>query len=51
MSRTAAREFIKSQDAAKQHYMQEYFGREIDDPLLYHMIINTDRISYEKPRG
>lgn len=47
MGRADARKFIKSQDAAKWHYMKEYFGRDIDDPLLYHMIINTDEISYE----
>jgi cytidylate kinase len=47
MDRTAAREFIKSQEAARRHYMKEHFGREIDDPLLYHMIINTDEVSYE----
>jgi cytidylate kinase len=47
MSRTNAREFIKSQDKERQHYVKEYFDREIDDPLLYHIIINTDEISYE----
>jgi len=47
MGRNDALEFIKSQDAAKRHYMKEYFGREIDDPLLYHMVINTDDISHE----
>jgi len=47
MGRTDAREFIKSQDAARRYYMKEYFDREIDDPLLYHMVINTDEISYE----
>jgi len=48
LNRTDAREFIKLQDTAKRHYMQEYFGRQIDDPMLYHMIINTDKISYGK---
>ena len=48
MDRTAAREFIASQDTAKQRYMREYFNRDINDPLLYHMIINTDEISYER---
>ena len=47
MGRTDAREFIKSQDAARRHYMKEHFDREIDDPLLYHMIINTDYVSHE----
>jgi len=46
LSRTDARDFVKSQDAAKRHYMKEYFGREIDDPMLYHIVINTDKISY-----
>lgn len=44
--RTAAREYIKSQDAAKRLYLKEYFGQDIDDPGLYHLIINTDRVSY-----
>ena len=47
MGRTDARDFIKSQDTAKRRYMKGYFDRDIDDPLLYHMIINTDYISYE----
>ena len=47
MGRADARKFIRSQDAAKRRYMKKYFNRDIDDPLLYHMIINTDEISYE----
>jgi cytidylate kinase len=48
MGRADAQEFIKTQDAAKRRYLREYFGREIDDPMLYHMVINTDKISYEQ---
>jgi cytidylate kinase len=48
LGRNDAREFILAQDAAKRRYMKEYFGREIDDPTLYHLIINTDKISYEQ---
>lgn len=47
MGRTDARDFIKSQDAARRHYMKEYFDREVDDPLFYHLIINTGEISCE----
>jgi cytidylate kinase len=47
MGRTDARQFIKSQDAARRSYMKQHFDREIDDPLLYHMIINTDYVSHE----
>jgi cytidylate kinase len=44
---TSAREFLKMQDANKRRYLKDYFGKNIDDPLLYHLIINTDLISYE----
>ena len=44
--RRAALEYIRAQDAAKRLYVQDYFGRDIDDPELYHLIINTDRIPY-----
>lgn len=46
LGRVDARALIRKQDAAKRHYMREYFGREIDDPMLYHLVINTDKISY-----
>jgi cytidylate kinase len=48
MDRFTAQEYVKSQDAAKRNYLNEYFGADIDDPLLYHLIINTDDISYEQ---
>jgi cytidylate kinase len=44
--RRAALAYIKSQDTAKRHYLKEYFGEEIDDAQLYHLVINTDRIPY-----
>lgn len=44
--RHAALAYIKSQDDAKRLYLKEYFGRDIEDPELYHLIVNTDRISY-----
>jgi len=47
MDQNDARTYVLAQDAAKQKYLKEYFGRDIDDPMIYHMIINTDKISYE----
>jgi cytidylate kinase len=41
--RTAAN-FVKSEDEDKRLYMKEYFGKDIDDPELYHIMVNTDRI-------
>jgi cytidylate kinase len=41
----AAREFIKKEDAARKRYLKRYFKRDIDDPLLYHLTLNTDLIA------
>lgn len=43
--RTAAR-YIKKKDQARRRYIKDNFGREIDDPLLYHITINTDLIGH-----
>ena len=45
--RHTAIEYIKAQDEAKKLYLKEYFGADIDNPELYHLIVNTDRISYD----
>lgn len=42
-----AREFLKVQDAGKKRYLKDHFKKDIDDPLLYHLTINTDRFSYD----
>jgi cytidylate kinase len=45
--RRGATEYIKAQDEAKRRYLKEYFGQNIDDPELYHLIVNTDRVSHD----
>jgi len=42
-----ARKFCLSEDAARQRYLKKYFGADIENPLLYHMIINTGLVSYD----
>ena len=42
-----ARKFCLREDAARQRYFKKYFGADIEDPLLYHMIINTGLVSYD----
>jgi len=48
MDRRTAANYVKTQDAAKKLYLKEYFGRDIDDSELYHLVINTDRIAYDE---
>jgi cytidylate kinase len=43
----AARQFIEREDRGRRRYLRKYFGKDPDDPLLYHVIINTDLVSYE----
>jgi cytidylate kinase len=44
----AARDFLQQEDRGRRRYLKKYFDKDIDDPLLYHLIINTDLISYEE---
>lgn len=45
MSRKAAEKFLVAEDRGRQRYLKKHFGRDIDDPLLYHFTINTDHIT------
>lgn len=47
MSKKAARKFIAREDAGRRRYLRKYFNASIDDPLLYHIIINTGLVSYD----
>ncbi|MCX7723062.1 MAG: cytidylate kinase-like family protein [Verrucomicrobiae bacterium] len=42
MDAAQAREFIQREDLGRKRYLKAYFDADIDDPLLYHMVINTD---------
>lgn len=44
LDREAALEFVKKEDRGRRCYLRENFDKDIDDPLLYHLIINTDLI-------
>lgn len=47
LERRAAESQVKAEDEAKRLYVRDYFGKDIDDPQHYHIIVNTDHISYE----
>jgi hypothetical protein len=47
LDRKQALEFIEKEDRGRARYLREHFKAEIDDPLLYDLILNTDRISCE----
>ncbi len=42
-----AKDFIKNEDKGRAEYLKKYFDKDIDDPLLYDVVINTDKMSYD----
>jgi hypothetical protein len=42
LSRKEALQRIEREDEGRRRYLKKYFHKEIDDPLLYHLVINTD---------
>jgi len=42
-----AADFLKKDNQARNDYLNTYFHKQIDDPLQYHLIINTHRFSYD----
>ena len=41
MTRAEARKFCQRNDSGRQRYLKKYFHADINDPLLYHLVINT----------
>lgn len=48
VSKRAASEFIQAEDRGRRRYLRKHFGKDPDDPLLYHLVINTDLVPYER---
>jgi cytidylate kinase len=44
---TEAHKFCLSQDRGRERYLKTYFNADINDPLLYHLIINTGLVNYD----
>ncbi|HTL70180.1 MAG TPA: cytidylate kinase-like family protein [Candidatus Eisenbacteria bacterium] len=48
LNRHQAETLVKTEDEGRRHYLKEYFGKNIDDPLLYDLVVNTDHIPYDE---
>jgi hypothetical protein len=38
---------IKKEDENRKKYIKSYFNADINDPLLYHLVLNTDLLTHE----
>jgi cytidylate kinase len=47
LDRKDALKRIKQEDGGRRRYIKKYFGKDVDDPLLYHFVINTDWVALE----
>ena len=47
MTATEARKFCQTEDRGRERYLKTYFNADINDPLLYHMVINTGQLDYD----
>ena len=47
MTGAEARKFCLTEDCGRERYLKKYFDADINDPLLYHMVINTGRLNYD----
>jgi cytidylate kinase len=43
-----AARLVRETDQARSRYVQDYFGANVDDPLHYHLVINTGRNSFQE---
>jgi cytidylate kinase len=51
MGNISAKEAVRMadrEDLARRRYVKQFFSKDIDDPLLYHLVINTDLLSVEE---
>jgi hypothetical protein len=51
VSRKAAAQFVEEEDRGRRRYLRKYFEKDIDDPLLYHLVINTDLVTFDEAAG
>ncbi|HXS67938.1 MAG TPA: cytidylate kinase-like family protein [Candidatus Polarisedimenticolia bacterium] len=47
VDRKTALDLIQREDDGRKRYLKKYFNQDIDDPLLYDCILNTDLVSYD----
>ncbi len=48
LDETEAEKLIATEEKGRKKYFKGYFGKDIDDPLLYDLILNTDNLSYDE---
>jgi Cytidylate kinase-like family len=48
LNRNDAEAYIKKEDAARRKYLKSNFSKDVENPELYHLIVNTGLLSYKE---
>jgi cytidylate kinase len=48
LSHAAAVAFVRQKDRGRKRYLRKHFHQDLEDPRLYHLILNTDRFSFDE---
>jgi Cytidylate kinase-like family len=48
LSLAEAKEYASTEELGRARYVKKYYSADIEDPLLYDLLINTDRVPYEE---
>jgi len=51
LTRDEAAARIQHEDRGRQRYVREHFDKDVGDPLLYHLVINTDLVEFDTAAG
>jgi cytidylate kinase len=46
LNRTEAGRMMQEEDEGRRDYVKRHFSKDVDDPLLYDLVLNTDRVGY-----
>src|SRR5262245_28986955 len=48
IDKNEALKLVRREDRGSRRYLKAYYGRDLDDPLSYHLVVNTDSLPSER---
>lgn len=48
IGRREAEDYVKEQERSRKAFVANHFGKDIDDPLGYHLVLNTHLLGFER---
>ena len=48
VDKKAALEIIQREDRGRERYLKKYFNQDVENPLIYDLLINTDLVTYDE---